>query len=293
MAERQEAAPEAPPPADGEPEFDFESAFERLAGAPCRVERILLVGLERTKDSVVHPALMRVKGAGTLEEIRDAALEAWEELVGLDIFDAVDVVLGEGSKVGAGCVCRQRGSHVLGGSCPLWHLDGTAGNAGANMDAPSPRTLVAVGATAVLIPTLLPSPTRRALQGSDTCTVIARFQEKNMVRLHAGTYVQGTEGGREASDGRVYVWGGGVGVAAAVPGAAGAAPHRRLGLHVVQGGMPPLSNYLPPVLPPSRLCFGGRLSTCPPPSLAPAPTYLPASCPPHSCSILQALLRCP
>lgn len=30
--------------------YDFENAFERLAGAKCRVERILLVGLERTKQ---------------------------------------------------------------------------------------------------------------------------------------------------------------------------------------------------------------------------------------------------
>ena len=34
-----------------------------------------------------------------LEEVRDRALEAYEELMGLDIFDAVDVVLGEGAKV--------------------------------------------------------------------------------------------------------------------------------------------------------------------------------------------------
>lgn len=41
------------------------------------------------------------QGARTLEEIRDAALEAYGELMALDVFDAVDVVLGEG-KVG-GC----------------------------------------------------------------------------------------------------------------------------------------------------------------------------------------------
>lgn len=31
--------------------------------------------------------------------MRDRALEAYEELMGLDIFEAVDVVLGEGGKV--------------------------------------------------------------------------------------------------------------------------------------------------------------------------------------------------
>lgn len=33
-----------------------------------------------------------------------------------------------------------------------------------------------------------------AMQGGSTCTVVARFKEKGMLRLHAGTYVQGTEG---------------------------------------------------------------------------------------------------
>jgi len=40
MLEQQEAPQGAPPPpGDEEPEFDFEGAFERLAGAPCRCER--------------------------------------------------------------------------------------------------------------------------------------------------------------------------------------------------------------------------------------------------------------
>ncbi|KAI7844949.1 hypothetical protein COHA_001596 [Chlorella ohadii] len=134
MAEQQEAPQGAPlPPGDEEPEFDFEGAFERLAGAPCRVSRIMTVGLERTQESVVRPVLQRVAQGHTLEEVRDRALEAYEELMGLDIFDAVDVVLGEGAK------------------------------------------------------------------GPGTCTVIARFQEKNLLRLHAGTYVQGTEGSVETA----------------------------------------------------------------------------------------------
>ncbi|PSC74144.1 sorting and assembly machinery component 50-like protein B-like [Micractinium conductrix] len=114
------------------PSFDFESAFDRLAGARCRVERIMLVGLERTKRSVVEAELLRVKGARTLEEIRDAALEAYGELMALDVFDAVDVVLGEGKT-------------------------------------------------------------------PDSCTVVARFREKSMLRLHAGTYVQGVEGSVQTS----------------------------------------------------------------------------------------------
>ena len=100
------------PPAATEPqavpeaaEFDFQHTYERLAGAPLRVERIMLVGLQRTKSGVVEQELVRIKDARTLEEIRDAALRAYVELMALDIFDAVDVVLEEGSKV---CECSAR-----------------------------------------------------------------------------------------------------------------------------------------------------------------------------------------
>jgi hypothetical protein len=91
---QQAAEPQAVPQ-----DVDFQHTYERLAGAPLRVERIMLVGLQRTKSGVVEQELARIKDARTLEEIRDAALRAYEELMALDIFDAVDVVLGEGSKV--------------------------------------------------------------------------------------------------------------------------------------------------------------------------------------------------
>ena len=97
---RQAAEPQAAPH-----DVDFQHTYERLAGAPLRVERIMLVGLQRTKSGVVEQELARIKDARTLEEIRDAALRAYEELMALDIFDAVDVVLGEGSKV---CSAGQR-----------------------------------------------------------------------------------------------------------------------------------------------------------------------------------------
>lgn len=113
------------------PEID-EQEWEAAAQKPCRVGRISLLGLNRTKAGLVERELRRVEHASTLEEIKDELLEAYEDLVGLDIFDAVDVVIDKG-------------------------------------DAP------------------------------DTCSVVAQFQEKNLLRLHTGTYVQGTEGSVEAS----------------------------------------------------------------------------------------------
>ena len=93
------------------PGFDFESSFDRLAPTACRVEGILLVGLQRTQSSVVERELLRVREARTLEEVRDAALTAYEELMALDIFEGVDLVLSESAKAswrsggdGGGCV---------------------------------------------------------------------------------------------------------------------------------------------------------------------------------------------
>lgn len=86
-------------PDGAEQDFDFDQSFQRVAGAPCKVERIMLHGLQRTKASVVQAELLRLKEARTLEEIRDAALAAYEELMALDIFDAVDLVLVEHPKV--------------------------------------------------------------------------------------------------------------------------------------------------------------------------------------------------
>ncbi|KAI3432894.1 hypothetical protein D9Q98_010476 [Chlorella vulgaris] len=116
-----------------EHDFDFNHAFQRLAGEPCRVERVMLEGLHRTKKSVVKRELQRFKEARTLKEIHQAADRVHEELMALDIFEAVELTLDE------------------------------------------------------------------SLKGDNLCTVMARFQEKGVVRLHAGTYMQGTEGSVETS----------------------------------------------------------------------------------------------
>ena len=100
--EPQEAA--EPQAAPEDPETYFRHTYERLAGAPLRVEGIMLVGLHRTQSSVVKRELAGIRDARTLEEIRDAALRAYEELMALDIFDAVDLVVAEGTKE----VCGQR-----------------------------------------------------------------------------------------------------------------------------------------------------------------------------------------
>ena len=190
--EREQGA--APPTDGGEPEFDFSETYHRVKDAPCRVERIRLEGLERTKRSVVVPALLRlVQREGTLDEIKEAALEAWDELRDLDIFEAVDVVLDQGSKVLHRCClwscllpCAHpvdaRGSPKSGRrKGVLWARAGAWPIGAQRLPAAAARLRV-----------------RRSWfldqQSQQDVIIVARFQERGMVRLHAGTYVQGTEG---------------------------------------------------------------------------------------------------
>ena len=86
----------------------YESAFAAVKDKPCRVAEMVVLGLARTKLSVVQRELQRVRGATTLEEIKDALLEAYVELVGLNVFEVVDLVLDEGGEVRA----PPRGSHT-------------------------------------------------------------------------------------------------------------------------------------------------------------------------------------
>lgn len=56
-------------------------------------------GLHRTKKSVVKRELQRFKEARTLKEIHQAADRVHEELMALDIFEAVELTLDESLKV--------------------------------------------------------------------------------------------------------------------------------------------------------------------------------------------------
>ncbi|GAB4818843.1 hypothetical protein N2152v2_005889 [Parachlorella kessleri] len=133
------AAPGAPntgvPPEGGEEApFAFEETFDKVKTKPCKVEKLGLIGLKRTKNGLVLRELLKVRDARTLDEIKDTLLEAYEELMGLDIFEAVEVVVDADEK-----------------------------------------------------------------GRKDRCNVRAEFVEKSVLRLHTGTYVQGTEGSVEAS----------------------------------------------------------------------------------------------
>lgn len=87
-------------------EYDFEEAFERLRDARLRPVRLSILGLERTKGDIVRREFARVRDARTLDEVKDAVLEAYENLMALGIFNAVEITVDRDPSVGAhACWC--------------------------------------------------------------------------------------------------------------------------------------------------------------------------------------------
>lgn len=82
-------------------EAEFADAYDSVRLKPCKVSRVVVRGLRRTRLGVVRQELDKVMQAGNLEEIKDALVEAYADLMGLGAFDAVELVVDEGGKVGA------------------------------------------------------------------------------------------------------------------------------------------------------------------------------------------------
>lgn len=85
--------------------MDLQSIMEH----PCRVENVVIVGLKRTKEYIVIRELEDLRSATSLAEIQDRLLEAHDNLIGLGIFDAVDITIDKGKKVRS---WNNRGSSV-------------------------------------------------------------------------------------------------------------------------------------------------------------------------------------
>jgi hypothetical protein len=63
------------------------------------IENVVVTGLRRTKEEIVLRELADLKRSGTLEEIKDSFLRVHANLMALDIFEAVDISLDNGSSV--------------------------------------------------------------------------------------------------------------------------------------------------------------------------------------------------
>ena len=84
---------------------DFESSFDRVKAKRLGVNVVVLKGLQRTKQYIVARELRHLPDARNLDELKDALLEAWAALLQLDIFEAVDIVLDEGSQLPVTSIC--------------------------------------------------------------------------------------------------------------------------------------------------------------------------------------------
>lgn len=102
------ATPDPPPPADPseideslveEVVFDADGAFEAVKSERLHVDRIGVIGLDRTKLHIVARELVRVQAASTLEEVKELVLEAYRDLQSLDIFDAISITIDTSPKV--------------------------------------------------------------------------------------------------------------------------------------------------------------------------------------------------
>lgn len=75
------------------------SLDEDVMSKPVRVEKIILLGLKRTKEEIVLRELEALKRSGTLEEIKDSILIVHANLMALDIFQGVEITLADGTAV--------------------------------------------------------------------------------------------------------------------------------------------------------------------------------------------------
>ena len=80
-------------PGPAEQEFDFIATMNKVKEKPCALNRIEIVGDERTKRQVIERELEVVRSAETLEDLMQSLSDAVEELNALDIFKTVDAVV--------------------------------------------------------------------------------------------------------------------------------------------------------------------------------------------------------
>ncbi|CAL8469714.1 g9256 [Coccomyxa elongata] len=73
--------------------MNFQQTYDAVKDKRLVVEKVTIVGLDRTKAYVVSRELEPVKDARSLDEIKDVLLEAHEHLQSLGIFDGVEVII--------------------------------------------------------------------------------------------------------------------------------------------------------------------------------------------------------
>jgi len=79
--------------------IDFEKTYAAVKHKRLTVEKVMIIGLDRTKEHIVSREMEPFEDARSLDEIKDAALEVQESLMSLDIFDGVEVIITDSETV--------------------------------------------------------------------------------------------------------------------------------------------------------------------------------------------------
>lgn len=82
-----------------EPTINFQQTYDAVKDKRLVVEKVTIVGLDRTKAYIVSRELEPVTDAKSLDEIKDVLLEAHEHLQSLGIFDGVEVIITDSETV--------------------------------------------------------------------------------------------------------------------------------------------------------------------------------------------------
>ena len=79
--------------------LDFERTYEEVKDKRLYATNVRLSGIERTRPELIERELQPLKDARSLDEIKDVLLEVHENLMALDIFDAVEIIVGDSDMV--------------------------------------------------------------------------------------------------------------------------------------------------------------------------------------------------
>lgn len=171
-------------PGPAEQEFDFIATMNKVKDKPCALNRIEIVGDERTKRRVIERELEVVRSAETLEDLMQSLSDAVDELNALDIFKTVDAVVSFFRRLPR----RPPPSHP---PSSLFHFSLPTG---ALADPPTTHAF-ATAASRIARPKIDAGPDHLP----NTADVTVTVEEKSGYGLHTGLYVQGSETTAEVS----------------------------------------------------------------------------------------------
>ncbi len=81
----------------------FEKIYEEVKDKKLVATNVLLSGNERTKPVIIARELEPLQQARSLDEIKDALLEIHDNLMALDVFDAVEIIISDSDLVSDWC----------------------------------------------------------------------------------------------------------------------------------------------------------------------------------------------